>query len=61
MTSEKSSPTSKAELQAELQAVLLRAYENGIDVRGGVECQNGGKHPDWDVVITEVEKNHHSA
>lgn len=56
MTSEETPLTSKAELNAELKALLLRAYENGIDIEGGFECRNGGGHPDWDVIVTEVEK-----
>lgn len=60
MTSEKSSLTSKEELNAELQALLRRAYEDGLDVEGGFECRNGAEHPDWDVIITEVEKNEQS-
>ena len=57
MTSEETLLTSKEELNAELQALLLRAYRNGLDVEGGFECRNGADHPDWDVIITEVEKN----
>ena len=57
MTSEETSISSKEELHAEITAVLLRAYENGIDVEGGFGCRNGDDHPDWDVIITEVEKN----
>jgi hypothetical protein len=60
MTSEEASLTSKEELNAELKALLRRAYENGIDVEGGFECRNGVEHPDWDVIVTEVEKNEHS-
>ncbi len=60
MTAEKDSVTSKEELNAELKALLRRAYESGIDVEGGFECRNGAEHPDWDVIITEVEKNDHS-
>ena len=60
MTAEEPSLTSKEALNAELKAVLLGAYENGIDVEGGFECRNGGDHPDWDVVVTEVEKTEHS-
>ena len=56
MTSEETQLTSKEELNAELQALLLRAYRNGLDVEGGFECRNGADHPDWDVIITEVEK-----
>ncbi|MFP9061623.1 hypothetical protein ACLI4R_13940 [Natrialbaceae archaeon A-chndr2] len=60
MTSEETPVTSKSELNAELKALLIRAYENGIDVEGGFECRNGIKHPDWDVIVTEVEKNDQS-
>lgn len=59
MTAEESSLTSKAELNAELKSLLRRAHENGVDVEGGFECRNGVEHPDWDVVVTEVEKNEH--
>ncbi|RXK51170.1 hypothetical protein [Halorientalis pallida] len=60
MTSEETSPASRKELNAELKALLRRAYESGIDVEGGFECRNGIEHPDWDVIVTEVEKNDHS-
>jgi len=60
MSSEETLLTSKEELNAELQALLLRAYENGVNVEGGFECRNGADHPDWDVIVTEVEKNEHS-
>ena len=57
MTSEETRLTSKAQLNTELKALILRAYENGIDVEGAFECRNGIDHPDWDVIVTEVEKN----
>ena len=57
MTSEEPSITSKEELNAELKELLFRAYENGLDVEGGFDCRNGAEHPDWDVIVTEVEKN----
>ncbi|WP_232703551.1 hypothetical protein [Halobacterium wangiae] len=60
MTSEETSLASKEELNVELKALLRRAYESGIDVEGGFECRNGVEHPDWDVIVTEVEKNGHS-
>ena len=60
MTAEETPIRSKAELNAELKALLLRAYENGVDVEGGFECRNGIEHPDWDVIVTEVEKNESS-
>ena len=57
MTAEEGSITTKAELTAEVQALLRRAYENRVDVEGAFECRNGADHPDWDVIVTEVEKN----
>jgi hypothetical protein len=60
MTSEEPPITSKAELNAELKALFIRAYEDGIDVEGAFECRNGVDHPDWDVVVTEVEKDEQS-
>ena len=57
MTSAETPLTSKAELNAELKALLRRAYESGLDVEGGFECRNGVEHPDWDVIVTAVEKN----
>jgi len=60
MTSGEPSLSSKEDLNAELRALLLRAYENGIDVEGGFECRNGAEDPDWDVIVTEVEKNDQS-
>ncbi|SIR61659.1 hypothetical protein [Natronorubrum thiooxidans] len=57
MTTEESALSSEAELNAELKALLRRAHSNGIDVEGGWECRNGTEHPDWDVIVTEVEKN----
>lgn len=56
MTSEQTPITSKEELNAELRSLLFRAFENGVDVKGGFECRNGAEHPDWDVIVTEVEK-----
>lgn len=60
MTSDTPSPASKEELKAELQTLLRGAHDNGIDVNGGFACRNGEKYPDWDVVITEVEKKDRS-
>ena len=57
MTTNETVLTSKTDLNAELKALLRRAYNNGIDVEGGWECRNGAEHPDWDVIITEVQKN----
>lgn len=49
--------SSEDEFNTELKALLIRAYDAGIDVEGGWECRNGGEHPDWDVIVTEVRKN----
>ncbi|MFW5919741.1 MAG: hypothetical protein ACOCSF_06045 [Halanaeroarchaeum sp.] len=56
MTAEEPAITSEEELNEELKLLLRRAHNNGIDVRGGWECRNGDAHPDWDLVVTEVEK-----
>lgn len=60
MSVEEPSITSQEELNEELKALLRRAHNNGIDVRGGWECRNGEEHPDWDLIITEVQKNEKS-
>ncbi|ELY48304.1 hypothetical protein [Natronorubrum sulfidifaciens] len=57
MTTEETPLSSEAELNAELKALLRRAHSKGINVEGGWECRNGTEHPDWDVIVTEVEKN----
>lgn len=57
MTTTETSLTTRAELNAELRSLLLRAYDHGIDVEGGWECRNGDEHPDWDVIVAELEKN----
>lgn len=46
--------SSRADLHDELAALLERAHENGVNVRGGWECPNGGDPPAWDVVVTAV-------
>ena len=45
-----------AAFRAELRSLLRRAHESGVDVEGGWECRNGDGVPDWDVVVTEIEK-----
>lgn len=60
MTAGETPLTSEDELNAELKALLRRAYSSGIDVEGGWECRNGSEHPDWDVIITEVRKTEES-
>jgi hypothetical protein len=51
---------SEAKFQAELKALLRRAYDSGIDVEGGWDCRNGPEQPDWEAVITEVVKSERS-
>lgn len=51
-----SAPSSEAEFHAELQSLVRRAHDEGIDVRGGWECRNDAEYPDWDVVISELQK-----
>lgn len=57
MTTDETPLTTRLELQTELQSLLRRAHTNGVDVKGGWECRNDAKHPDWDVIVTEVRKN----
>lgn len=47
-------PTTAEGLNDELRSLLRSAHTNGVEVRGGWECRNGGSYPDWDVVITGV-------
>jgi hypothetical protein len=56
MTTDERSIKSNASLKTELKALLAQAYDSGLNVEGGWECRNGPEHPDWDVIITEVEK-----
>ena len=49
--------TSNSALTEAVRSLLRRAYDNGVDVEGGLDCRNGADYPDWDVVITEVEKS----
>ncbi|UPW01362.1 hypothetical protein M0R88_04470 [Halorussus gelatinilyticus] len=61
MTTEETPLTSADALNAKLKALLRRAHASGIDVEGGWECRNDTEHPDWDVIVTEVEKDEESA
>lgn len=57
MTADEPPPIdSEEDLATALRSLLLCAHENGVDVEGGWECRNGSDRPDWDVVVTEVEK-----
>lgn len=56
MTPEGPPVTSEDGLAAELEALLVRAHDNGVDVEGGWACRSSRGYPDWDVVVTEVAK-----
>lgn len=56
MTDDLESIASDADLAETLRTVLKQAHQAGIEVEGGWECRNGDVYPDWDIVITEVEK-----
>jgi len=56
MTDGDTAVSSERELHTRLRALLQRAHSRGIDVEGAWECRNGTEHPDWDVVVTEMEK-----
>ncbi|MEF8813699.1 MAG: hypothetical protein V5A55_07760 [Halovenus sp.] len=47
---------SEDEFNDELKSLLLRAIDSGLDVEGGWECLNGASYPDYDVVVTEIQK-----
>ena len=57
MTAEEPTPTTEIELHTELKSLLCRAYDNGLDIEGGWDCRNGDEYPDWDVLVTEVQKS----
>jgi hypothetical protein len=54
MTADNPAVSSKTEFATELNALLGRAHENDVNVKGGWECRNGDGQPDWDVVVTEI-------
>lgn len=56
MSSEDETTSDEAGFRTELRALLRRAHRTGVDVEGGWECRNGAEHPDWDVIVAEVEK-----
>jgi hypothetical protein len=56
MTAEEQPVASEEELHTELQSLLQQAHQNDVDVEGGCDCRNGTEYPDWDVIVTEVQK-----
>jgi|AntRauMinimDraft_4_1070384.scaffolds.fasta_scaffold00015_20 hypothetical protein len=54
MTDDARGPATEAELHGELEALLQRARDRGVDVRGGWECRSDADSSGWDVVVTEL-------
>jgi hypothetical protein len=48
--------TTGTEFQSTLGRLVKTAYENGVAVDGGWEVDGDDGHPDWDVVVTVVER-----
>lgn len=48
--------TTEAEFDSALQALLLSALENGLDLRGAWEYRNGEAYPDLEVLVAELAK-----
>lgn len=49
-------PTTDGELNAMIGELLRAASRNGLSVEGGWPARNGSAYPDWDVIVTRVEK-----
>ncbi|SEN50492.1 hypothetical protein SAMN05216388_1003275 [Halorientalis persicus] len=39
-----------------LTKLIRLAHENGIDIEGGWDVDGDDGHPDWDVVVTVVDR-----
>lgn len=54
-----SGPATKEELRVALDTLVLNAYENGVQVdNGGYPLNHSNPDiPDWDLLITRVEKS----
>lgn len=48
-------PSTEAGFRRDLQSLISRAHEAGVDVAGGWECRDEEGRPDWDVVISELQ------
>ena len=57
MTTIEATLASKTGLKTELESLLRWAPINRIEAKRMSECQKGAEHPDWDVIVTEVQKN----
>jgi hypothetical protein len=49
--------TSSTAFNDALKSILIEAHDNDVSVEGGWNCRNGSLYPDWDIVVTEVEKD----
>ncbi len=56
MSDRQEAPASGSELNSALEDLLRRADANGVDVEGGWDCVDDSLHPNWDVVVTAVER-----
>lgn len=49
-------PETAEEFNNALGTLLQEAADAGVSVEGGWDCRNGDDYPDWDVVVTTLEK-----
>ncbi len=49
-------PQTSQEFRRQLRRLLRTAFENDVDVEGAFNCRNGPSMPDYEVLITEIEK-----
>lgn len=47
-------PADASSFRDALSRLVHNAHENGVDVRGGWECESETGDPDWDTIITAV-------
>ncbi|WP_424016765.1 hypothetical protein ACOZ4N_12840 [Halorientalis pallida] len=48
--------TDESTFETLLTELLRTAHQNGIEVEGGWDVDGEDGHPDWDVVVTVVER-----
>lgn len=58
MTPDDSPLESEAAFADALRSLVRRAHDGGVGIKGGWECRTDADMPDWDVLVTEVEKRH---
>lgn len=42
--------------EAALEALFQRAHAEGVEVDGAWECLSQAADPDWDVIVTELDR-----